>query len=183
MMKQKYLGLNAALGAVLLVFAAGAVHAEGFSLGVSGTRADVGFKDDATTIAGESSGYRVFGSWMFSKRFGIEGGLSKYGSPDDRTLPSNMHVDTESYDLYAVYVHPLSPNFGLVSKVGFTSWDTETEISDENAGHYKSTDLSLSFGGQYDLNQRFGIRGEVEWFDSAISGSLKYSLSGVFRFD
>jgi len=182
-MKQKYLRSNAFLGVLLLTFAAAAVNADGFSIGMSGTRADTGFKDDATTIAGDTSGYRVFGSYMFNERFGIEGGLSKYGSPNDKALPSNMHVDTESYDLYAVYVYPISPNFGLVNKVGFASWDTETEVSDENEGHYKSTDLALSFGGQYDLNQRFGIRGEIEWFDSAISGSMKYSLSGVFRFD
>jgi len=182
-MNQKYLSWKAFLGALLLTFVATAASAEGFSIGVSGTRADTGFKDDATSISGDSSGYRVFGSYMFNSKFGIEGGLSKYGSPDDKSLASNMHVDTESYDLYAVYVYPLSSNFGLVSKAGVTNWDTETEVSDENAGHYKNTGLALSFGGQYDFNQRYGVRGEVEWFDSVVSGSMKFSLSGVFRFD
>ena len=82
-----------------------------------------------------------------------------------------------------VYKMPLTHNFGLVNKVGITSWNTETEVMDTNEAHYKSNDLSLSFGGEYDVNERFGIRGEVEWFDSAIAGSLKYSLSGVFRFE
>ena len=182
-MKQKILVSTPILGFLVLAFAATAAHADGFSLGVSAARADTGFRDDATTISGESSGYRVFGSYMFNDRFGIEAGLSKYGSPNDSSLASNMHVDTESYDLFAVYMLPLSPNFGLVNKVGFASWDTETEVNDENAGHYKSTDLALSLGGQYDMTKRFGIRGEVEWFDSALSGSLKYSLSGVFLFD
>lgn len=181
-MKLKYLSWNTLLGVVLLTFVAGAASADGFSIGVSGARADTGFKDDTTTISGESGGYRVFGSYMFNSKWGIEGGLSKYDSPDDKSLASNMHVDTESYDLYAVYVYPLSNNFGLVSKVGVSNWDTETEVSDENAGHYKDTSLALSFGGEYDFTERYGIRGEVEWFDSAISGSMKYSLSGVFRF-
>ncbi len=182
-MKQQYLSRNALLGVFLLTFAASAANADGFSIGVSGARADTGFKDDATTVSGDSAGYRVFGSYMFNSKWGIEGGLSKYGSPSDKSLASNMHVDTESYDLYAVYVYPLSNNFGLVSKVGVANWDTETEVSDENAGHYKSDGLALSFGGQYDFTERYGIRGEIEWFDSAISGSMKYSLSGVFRFD
>ena len=181
-MKHKCLGWKAFIGVVLLTFSANAAIADGFSLGVAGTRADVGFKDDATTIAGESDGWRVFGTYMFNEKLGIEGGFGKYGSPDAKSLPSNMHVDTESYDLYAVYVMPLSPNFGLVSKLGFASWDTETEVNDNNAAHHKSTDLALSFGGEYDLSKRYAIRGEVEWFDSAISGSLKYSLSGVIRF-
>ena len=181
-MNYKSLRCNVLIGGLFFVFAASAASADGFSIGMSGTRADTGFENDTTTVAGDTSGWRVFGSYMFNERFGIEGGMSKYGSPDDKSLPSNMHVDTEAYDLYAVYVLPLSPNFGLVSKVGVTTWDTETEVMDNNAGHYKSTDLALSFGGEYDITQRFGLRGEVEWFDSAISGSMKYSLSGVFRF-
>ena len=182
-MQRKYVKWNTVLAALLLTFAASAANADGFSIGVSGTRADTGFEGDTTSVSGDSSGYRVFGSWMFNSKFGLEGGLSKYGSPDDKSLASNMHVDTESYDLYAVYVLPLSPNFGLVSKAGVSYWDTETEVSDTAEGHYTNTALALSFGGQYDFTQRFGVRAEVEWFDSAISGSMKYSLSGVFRFE
>ena len=182
-MKQKTLHAIILPGVLCFVGWLPAAHADGFSIGMSGTRADTGFQDETSTVAGDSSGWRLFGSYMFNERWGIEGGLSKYGSPDDKSLPSNMHVDTESYDLYAVYRLPLSPNFGLVNKVGVTSWNTETEVMDSNEAHYKSTDLSLSFGGEYDLTEHFGIRGELEWFDSAISGSLKYSLSGVFRFD
>lgn len=182
-MKHKYLSMNALAGALLLTFAASTASADGFSIGVSGTRADTGFEGDATTVSGESSGYRVFGSYMFNSKFGIEGGLSKYGSPDDQSLDSNMHVDTQSYDVYAVYVRPLGSNFSVVSKVGVSTWDTETEVNDNAAGHYKNTGLALSFGGQYDFSQRYGVRGEVEWFDSVVSGSMKYSLAGVFRFD
>jgi len=182
-MHQKYMKTNAILVVLLLTFTASTVSADGFSIGVSGTRADTGFEGDTTSVSGDSTGYRVFGSYMFNSKLGIEGGLSKYGSPDDKSMASNMHVDTESYDLYAVYVLPLSSNFGLVSKAGVSHWDTETEVSDTAEGHYTNTALALSFGGQYDFTQRFGVRGEVEWFDSAISGSMKYSLSGVFRFE
>jgi hypothetical protein len=30
---------------------------------------------------------------------------------------------------------------------------------------------------------QFGLRAELEWSDSAISGELKYSLGGVIRFE
>ena len=94
-----------------------------------------------------------------------------------------MHVDTESYDLYAVAAYPIGDEAGLFAKVGVVAWNTETEVNDTNETHQKSTDLALSFGGQYDLTKRFAIRAELEWFDSAISGELKYSLGGVFRFE
>lgn len=182
-MRQKNLSGNILFGALVLVFAASTANADGFSFGVSGARADTGFEGDSTTISGDSAGWRVFGSYMFNERFGLEGGMSKFGSPDDKNLASNVHVDTESYDIYAVYVLPVSPNFGLISKAGMASWNTETEVNDSNESHYKDTTLALSFGGQYDFTDRYGVRAEVEWFDSAISGSMKYSLSGVFRFE
>ncbi len=182
-MKHKYLISNAMLGVLSLLFSANAANADGFSVGVSATRAPVSIGDSDTTAGGDANGWRVFGSYMFNKNFGIEGGMSKYGSPNDKSIPSNMHVDTESYDVYAVGVYPLGNNdASLIAKVGYVSWDTETEVNDSNESHFKSTDLALSFGGQYDFSERMGIRGEAEWFESLTSGELKYSLTGVFRF-
>lgn len=182
-MKRNYLILRTITGALSLLFAANAANADGFAVGVSATRAPVSIDDAGTTIAGDADGWRVFGSYMFNRNFGIEGGMSKFGSPNDKSLPADMHVDTESYDLYAVAVYPIGNNDAkLIAKVGYASWNTETEVNDENEAHYKSTDLALSFGGQYDFSERLGIRGEAEWFDSFESGDLKYSLSAVFRF-
>ena len=119
---------------------------------------------------------------MLNENWGFEGGLSKYGTPKDGSIPSNMHVDTEAYDLYAVYAYPVGDKAGLVAKAGFIAWDTETEVFDTNESHQTSNDMALSFGGRYDITEQFSIRAELEWFDSAISGELKYSLGGVIRF-
>ena len=57
-----------------------------------------------------------------------------------------MQVETEGYDLYAVAAYPMSENAGLFAKIGFASWNTETEVNDTNETHHKSTDLALSIG-------------------------------------
>lgn len=181
-MKPSYLISNAVLGVLSLLLAATAANADGLSVGVSAVQAPINVKDSGTTIGGDATGWRVFGSYMFNKNFGIEGGMSKFGEPNDRSIPSDMQVDTEIYDLYAVAAYPLGENLGLIGKIGIASSNTETEVNDTNETHYTSTDLALSFGGQYDFSERFGVRGEFEWFESAVSGELKYSLSGVFRF-
>ena len=181
-MRYNYLISKAMLGVLSLLFAASAANADGFSVGVAAVSAPVSLEESGTSIDGSSSGWRVHGSYMFNKNFGIEGGLSKYGSPNDSSMPSNMHVDTESYDVYAVAVYPMGNDAALIAKAGFIAWDTETEVSDTNEAHQTSTDLALSLGGQYDITERFAIRAEMEWFDSAISGELKYSLGGVIRF-
>ena len=170
------------LGTLSLLFATSAANADGFSIGISGVRAPVSLEESGTVVDGDSSGWRVHGKYMFNKTFGIEGGLSKFGSPNDNSLPSNMHVDTESIDVYMVAAYPMGNDSVMFAKVGYIAWNSETEVNDTNESHQRSTDLALSLGGEYDLTERFCVRAELEWFDSAIKGELKYSLGGVVRF-
>lgn len=165
----------------LLLLAAPAVYAD-FSAGLSTVRAPI-TANDLGTIGGNADGWRAHVSYMFTRNFGIEGGLSKYGSPDDQSVPSNMHVDTEAFDVYAVAYYPMGNNdSGIYAKVGYVSMDSESEVNDTNETHHKEDTLGLSFGGEYFITERVGIRAELEWFDSAISGEMKYSLGGVIRF-
>ena len=180
-MKHNHLISKAMLGAVSLILA-GVAGAGEFSAGLAAVHAPVSVEEAGKDAGGGTDGWRVHGQYMINTNWGIEGGLSKYGTPDDDSIPSNMHVDTEAYDLYAVYSYPLGDQAGLVAKAGFISWDTETEVSDTNESHQTSTDLALSFGGRYDITEAFSLRAELEWFDSALAGELKYSLGGVVRF-
>lgn len=181
-MKHNYLIVRAMLGVLSLLFAATAANADGFSAGVSAVRVPVNLEESGSTIAGDSTGWRLYGSYMLNKNFGIEAGMSKLGSPNDKSLPSNTHVDTESYDVYAVAVYPMGDDASLIAKAGYVASNTETEVNDTNEAHQKNTDLALSFGGQYDMTEQFAIRAELEWFESALSGELKYTLGGVIRF-
>jgi opacity protein-like surface antigen len=165
----------------ILLLTAPAAYAD-WSAGISAANAPI-TANDLGTIGGSADGWRAHFKYMFNKNFGFEGGLSKYGSPDDQSVPSNMHVDTEAYDIYAVAYYPLDINdSGIYAKVGYVSMDSESEVNDTNETHHKNDTLALSFGGEYYITERFGLRAELEWFDSAISGELKYSLGGVVRF-
>ena len=101
--------LNALLAALTLLLAANLASAdEGFSVGASVVRASVEAEGLGQTVDGDADGARIFGSYMFTRRFGIEAGYSDFGRPDDNTLPSTMEVETNSYDLSAVGVHTVS---------------------------------------------------------------------------
>ena len=181
-MRHNYLISKVMLGVLSLLFAATTANADGFSVGVAAVSTPVNIEESGTTIAGDSTGWRLHGTYMINKNFGIEGGMSKFGSPNDKSLPSNMHVETESYDVYAVAAYPMGDDASLIAKAGYVASNTETEVNDTNEAHQKNTDLALSFGGQYDMTEQFAIRAEMEWFESALSGELKYSLGGVIRF-
>lgn len=185
-MKQRNLMLNAILGGLTLLFAANLANAgEGFSIGASAARAAVDVNDGGVDVNGDANGYRLFGLYMFNERFGIEAGYSMFGEPNDSSIPAELHVETESYDVFVVGTVPLSANFGLIAKAGFSSSKTETELGDDDDTEtsQSSTDLALSFGGQYEFTERFAIRGELEWIDNNDSGlSNMISLGAVYRF-
>jgi OOP family OmpA-OmpF porin len=185
-MKHQILVPNAIVAGLTLFFLANPANAgEGFSIGASAARADVDVRGAGIDVKGESNGLRVFGLYMVNKNFGIEAGYTSLGEPDDNSIPSDMEVETDSYDVYAVGYYPVSEKLGLLGKVGVASWNTETEVGDDDSTErsHKSTDLALSFGGQYDLSERFAVRGEYKWFDTRDSGAANLvSLSGVVRF-
>ena len=174
------------LGGRTLFFAADlAIAGEGFSIGASATRASVDVQDVGIDIDGDASGYRLFGSYMLNEKYGIEMGVSSFGEPDDSTIPSDLHVETTSYDVFGVVSYPLSPNFSLIAKAGVAYSQTSTELGDDDATETRnsSTDLALGFGGEYEFTERFAIRGDVEWVDSKNAGAANMiSLGGVWKF-
>ena len=86
------------------------------------------------------------------------------------------------YDIFAVGTIPATENFDIFGKAGVIFWDADISgvgVSDSDDG----TDLALGFGGKYKVNDRFGIRGEWEWFDIDDSDTVwMLSIGGEFRF-
>ena len=182
---KKQLLANAMLAGLLLAVTPVAMADGDFSIGVSATRAAVDVNKDGLNVSGDATGYRLFGSYMFTKHLGIEAGISSLGEPNDSTLLSNQHVETEIYDVYAVGKYYASEKLSFFGKAGFASSRTESEIGDDDETETKhsSTDLALGLGGQYDISERFGIRTEMEWLDNKAAGAERIlSLSGVMRF-
>ena len=176
--------LNPLLAALTLLLSANLASAdEGFSVGASVTRASVEAMGLGQTVNGDADGSRIFGSYMFTRRFGIEAGYSDFGRPDDNTIAPNVEVESSSYDLYAVGVQPVTDKLDLFGKLGLVRSDTEIEESETSEVSSSSTDLALGFGVEYNLSERFAIRSEFEWVDNDKSGAVRMvSLGGVFRF-
>ncbi len=173
-MKRRHLMLNAVIGALTLLLAANLANAdEGFSIGASVARASVEAEGLGQTVDGDADGSRIFGSYMFTRRFGIEAGYSDFGRPDDNTIAPNVEVESNSYDLYAVGVQPVSEKLDLFGKIGVVSWNTEIEEDETTEVSSSSTDLALGIGAEYSVSERFAIRSEFEWVDSDNSGAVR----------
>ncbi|MDX1482326.1 MAG: porin family protein [Woeseiaceae bacterium] len=183
-MKQQ-LALGMVAAGLLLTAPAPAPADEGFSIGASAARADVAINEGGLDINGTATGYRVFGTWMFSRNLGVEAGFSTFGKPNDKSIPDGMEVETSSYDVYAVGRYYVSERFSVIGKAGFSAARGETEIGDddETETHHSSTGPALGIGGQYDITDRFALRSDFDWKDAGKLGSDRMlSLSGVVRF-
>jgi hypothetical protein len=170
-------------GIAALLLAPVASADKGFSVGIAGVRATADYSDVGLDLADDTTGQRIFANYMFNDSFGIEAGFTDYGSPSKNSVPSDHEVEHESTDLYAIGNYSVTEKFALFGKAGLVSSRDSVEVNEKNVASNTSTDLSLAFGGEYDLFRRFAIRGEYQWLDGQGSGASDLvSVSAIFRF-
>ena len=155
---------------------------EGFSAGASIGTGRIEVDAPGSDFEGDDLGWKAFGAYQFGDHFGIEGGYIDFGEPDDTILGTNIEVELDGFDIFAVGTIHATENFDIFGKAGVIFWDAGISgagVSDSDDG----TDLALGFGGKYKVNDRFGIRGEWEWFDIDDSDTVwMLSIGGEFRF-
>ena len=175
--------LICAVVTALLLASNPAFARDGFAVGLSAARAAIDVNAMDMNIDGDSNGWRLFGQYKFTDKLSVEAGMSSFGRPDDATIPSNLEVEAESFDLFAVGTLPVTDKFDVFGKAGFVQWNTEVEENDQNEVNKSSTDLAFAFGGEYELTRRLAVRGEYQWSDSKSTGApTMWSVAGIFRF-
>ena len=138
---------------------------EGLSLGASYGYANIKTSDQDFTFDAADSGYKLFGTYMFSNGFGIEGGYTDFGAPDDDILGQVASIDAEAWSLYGVGALGLSESFDLFAKAGVISWDAESKVFGVPVDVDDGQDLALGIGAKFNTSGSLGLRAEFEWFD------------------
>ena len=155
---------------------------EGFSAGASLGYATVEFDDSGLSFDGSDIGWKVFGRYMFTDNWGVEGGYVSFGEPDDDVLGVDVDIDADGFDFFVVGALPMGEDFDLFGKIGVVRWDADASVegfSESDDG----TDLALGVGGAYKATGQFSIRGEWEWFDIEDSETVwMLSIGGEMRF-
>lgn len=160
------LALLAAVAAAVLAVPAAASAQEGLYVGggytqFSGDDVDVG------AITGRV-GYR------FHPNFAVEGEGS-FGVVDDDIGGVDVELDN-SFGVYGVGVLPVTPRVDLFGRVGYHN----TEVS---GGGFTAEADGVAFGGgaQWNVSDRFGIRGEYTRLEGDDDGVNTFGVSGVWR--
>lgn len=117
-------------------------------------------------------GWRAFAGWQFHRNFAIEGGYFDLGKAEARgfvgAVEANAGAKVHGWELLAVGLLPLNPQFSLFAKAGVAR--TRVNVSGSAAlgsttlstsSSDTSTDFTFGVGAQYLFTPHLGAR--LEW--------------------
>lgn len=164
----------------------------GFYVGASAGRSDfgVGAGDlGLTTGSADDSdtAYKIFGGYNFNKNIGVElayvdlGEVSFNGTVG--ATPVNGKIDTQGFNISAVFTAPINDRFSIFGKVGAFAWDADFAASSaavRATASGSSTDFSAGLGAAYNFNKNLSVRTEYEYFDDVDANLWTVGLAYKF---
>jgi OOP family OmpA-OmpF porin len=132
---------------------------------------------------------KFFGGYQFNQNLAVELayvdlGKAKYSGTFGGLLVTGGSVKTSGFNASVVGVLPLNPSFSLFAKAGLFAWEAKARDVTGGApfsGKDDGADLSLGFGGAYNLTRNFSLRAEWEQFEAVDNISL-LSVGVVYKF-
>jgi OOP family OmpA-OmpF porin len=140
-------------------------------------------------VDGKDTGMKFFGGYQFNQNLAVELayvdlGKAKYSGTFGGAPVTGGSVKTSGFNASVVGVLPLNPSFSLFAKAGLFAWEAKARDVTGGApfsGKDDGADLSLGFGGAYNLTSNFSLRAEWEQFDAVDSISL-LSVGVAYKF-
>jgi OOP family OmpA-OmpF porin len=140
------------------------------------------------------------GGYHFNRNLGVEAGYSIVGDTTVNTVTvgNTWHetMKTKIFQVVAVGTFPISDKFELFGKLGLANDKFDYSYSDTLGANTSlsasKTALTYGIGGQFNINQHFGIRAQYQDFGKATFsgctsgkcdfGATSISVGGVYNF-
>ena len=144
---------------LMSVFATSQLQADSnFYIGAAVTQSYV----DETGLDDDDTGGKFFIGYQFNNYFAIEGSYYDFGEFND----SGNEFALDGYDLGVVGILPVSNRVSLFGKVGVHEWDAEASGAASGLTLGASgSDVFFGVGIDYDISNRWTIRGEIEHYE------------------
>jgi OOP family OmpA-OmpF porin len=162
-----------------LCLATSAALAGPFYVGASVGRTGLELDRSGATFDSNATATKLYAGYRLAKLFGIEGGLVDFGSPDDTSSGIRLDVDAQAWDVFAVGVLPLGPQFELFAKAGLVRWDGDFELSGSVTESSSDTGYDPVYGAALKFGDHFAVRVEYERFDVSDVDRLNLTSIGV----
>lgn len=135
--------------------------------------------------------FRIAGGYHFSPMLAAEVAYASFADSVLSSAAGNITLGANSFQVAAVGSYPLTPEFDLIGKLGFSANSAKLTTTGAFAGQGSTgskTDLLIGVGAQYNINKQFSIRAQYESF-GAMEGSANnpikaaaFSVGGVYNF-
>lgn len=179
------------VGAILLVAAFLLMSAEsradsgffiGGSVGSAGVEIDINDPGDPlnmVTFDEDDFAWKAFVGYNFDLtllNFAVEGGYVDLGGPSTSIQGTQLEVDADGLDAFAVLGVDLGP-VGVFAKAGVISWDAEASV-DGISSSDDGTDPAYGIGAKIGLGS-FALRVEYELFDIEDTEAVSMISAGL----
>lgn len=180
-------GAAAALLACASLFNSADALADGYlgaSVGQAGVELDAGDPVQPLVFDEEDFAWKAYGGFSFDLAeldLGIEAGYVDLGGPSADVLGSQVEVDADGFDAFAVLGVDLGP-LGVFAKAGMIAWDASVTVDGFDAGSDDGTDPAYGIGARIGLGS-LDLRVEYEMFDIEDADDITLLSAGlVWRF-
>ena len=172
---------------LLLVLAGSLAHADDQKGFYAGSGAGLYYVDfDNMDYDESAASVRVFGGYKLNEYVAFEAGYSSLFETSADVLGADVDIDGSSWDISVRPTMPLSDKISVFGIIGYIRYEFDISISAGglNASDEDSeSDLMYGFGGMFDINDNWSLRGE--WItvdvDDADFGMLSLSATYNFR--
>lgn len=112
------------------------------------------------------TGFKLMLGYQFSETFAVEGGYIDMGKLSTTLSSGNQSLDISvkptGLNLALVGMYPMTADFSLIGKVGFTSATAVSEASGFGSSSETKTSAGYGVGVGYKLTNTLSLRGEWE---------------------
>ncbi|MEK6211334.1 MAG: outer membrane beta-barrel protein [Pseudomonadota bacterium] len=172
--------------AVMLFGVAGTAAAQGY-IGVGAGLTTFDLCDDlnalgATSCDDKDIGWKLFGGYKFTPNFAVEGAWIDLGEVSALAGGATITGEVDGFQVAAVGIFPINPQFGIFGKVGAYMWDATVSAPGFVSESADGTDIMFGAGVMWNVSQQLGIRAEWERFDIDGDGLDFLSVGVQFNF-
>lgn len=168
-----------------LLLAVSAVTAQAdFYVGASITSTDSDLQAAGENFSSDEAGWKAYAGWDFLRFLGVEAGYRDLGSFRDSATGGEVDYDVTALDASARAFLPIGRLINLYAKAGYANiaWDGQIDLGNEIENFDEDDwDLFYGLGVEFNIGDRFGVRGEWEQFEASNDLST-LSAGAIFRF-
>lgn len=184
-MKKSLLAVAIAFGTGIAASASAEPYV-GASVGATDYRLDC---SGASSCDKRDTGFKVFGGYMFTPNFGVEGSYFDLGKARGSIDATSAEAKVSGAALYGIAVAPIQ-DFSVFAKLGVAYTHAKADFNSPGLSASDSEDSfqpAYGLGGGYQFTRNVGARVEWERFRAKYPGGQKddtdlFSLGVTYRF-